>query len=41
MLLDNRLRCGFRPYLVSGGGLTARRQDLLFSCLAPLHKRGM
>jgi hypothetical protein len=26
---------------VSGAGLTGRRQELLFSCLAPLHRRGM
>src|SRR5262245_9745836 len=26
---------------VSGGGLTSQRQDLVFSCLAHLHRRGM
>src|SRR5262245_7754540 len=26
---------------VSGDGLTSQRQDLVFSCLAPLHRRGM
>src|SRR5262245_63721696 len=26
---------------VSGDGLTSQWQDLVFSCLAPLHRRGM